>query len=137
MEKTSKKKFYMMAVPPIIIGIIVIIWILSMLLRPKIDYTAMAIELKQYAYSYDNVKKIDASDNNTYQIVVLNEPWYAASERDKLVFCKKMNEGITAIGWKYKAIKDNQIAYVYYYDEDGINIAEPGKWLTTESKILH
>ena len=137
MEKTSKKKLYMLLVPLIAIGVIMVIWILSMLLKPKVDYDAMAKELTQYANTYENVNKIDANNNYTYQITVSNEVWYSASEKDKLTFCNKMNEGITAIAWKYKAIKENQIASVYYYDEDGIKIAEPGKGFTLESNILH
>ena len=48
LEKTSKKKLYMLLVPLIAIGVIMVIWILSMLLKPKVDYEAMAKELTQY-----------------------------------------------------------------------------------------
>jgi len=137
MDKTQKIKFYKLVIPAIIVGIIMIVWIISMLLKPKIDYTAMATDLLKYAYTFDNVQNMEAVSNSMFNITVKNDAWYASSERDKMLFCKKLNEGIISICWKYKAIKDTQIAYVYYYDEDGIKIAEPGKGLTTESIILH
>lgn len=137
MDRTQKNKFYKLVIPAIIVGIIMITWIISMLLKPKIDYTAMATDLIKYAYAFENVQNIESVNNSTYNITVKSDEWYNASEKDKIMFCKKMNEGVTSICWKYKAIKDTQIAYIYYYDADGIKIAEPGEGLTLESKILH
>jgi len=48
-----------------------------------------------------------------------------------------VNETLTVICQKYNAIRDIEIAHVYYFDEDGIKIAEPGKGVTLESTILH
>lgn len=137
MEENKKKSPYGLYGVLIFIGILLVIWIISMLTKPKIDYTAMATDLTRYAYTFDNVSNIEATNNSLYTITVKSDSWYAASERDKMLFCKKLNEGITAICWKYKAIQDTQIAYINYYDEDGIKIAEPGKGMTLESTILH
>lgn len=135
-EKVSKKHL-IIRWTAVVIGLIIAGIMIMQLFKPKIDYEAMATDLTKYAYTFDKVSKIEASDNNLYTITVKSDSWYSASERDKMLFCKKLNEGITSICWKYKAIRDTQIAYVYYYDEDGIKIAEPGKGLTLESKILH
>lgn len=137
MEEKVSKKHLIIRWTAVIIGLIIAGIMIMQLFKPKIDYEAMATDLTRYAYTFDNVSNIQASNNSSYTITVKSDSWYAASERDKMLFCKKMNEGITSICWKYKAIKDTQKAYIYYYDEDGINIAEPGKGFTLESIILH
>lgn len=137
MSEAKKKNGYLLIILVSVIIIIVSIVILVRLSKPKIDYDAMAKELLQYVYTFDKVKDIEVTSDDIYKITVANDPWYAASERDKMVLCKKLNEGVTVICQKYKIIKDTQRAYVYYYDEDGIKIAEPGDGLTLESKILH
>lgn len=137
MEEAKKKKPYGLWVALILIGVAIFIWIISMLLKPKIDYDSMAKELLNYAYTFDNVDKIEAIDDDIFRVTVKSDSWYVANERDKKVFCKKINEGITVICQKYNAIKDTQVAYIYYYDEAGIKIAEPGKGFTLESTIIH
>jgi len=137
MEEVKRKKPYGLWVALILIGVIIVIWIVSMLLKPKIDYDSMAKELFNYAYTFDNVDKIEAVDDDIFHITVKSDPWYIASEKDKMIFCKKMNEGITLICQKYKTIRDIDRAAVYYYDSKGIKVAEPAKAVTLESKILH
>ena len=64
--------------------------------------------------------------------------WYHAEDKDKLIYCKAVNQTITAICQKYKAIKDTERANVYYYDEYGVLLAEPSETsYTLESNILH
>lgn len=137
MEEAKRKKPYGLWAALILIGVVIVIWIISMLLKPKIDYDSMAKELLNYAYTFDNVDKIEAIDDDIFHVTVKSDPWYAASEKDKMIFCKKMNEGITVICQKYKVIRDIDRAAVYYYDGKGIKVAEPGKGVTLESKILH
>ena len=137
MSDEKKKKVYLLLIFVFTAIIIVSVVTLIRLSKPKIDYDAMAKELLQYVYTFDKVKDIEVPSDDIYNITIESDSWYAASERDKLLLCKKLNEGITVICQKYKIIKDTQIAYVYYYDEDGIKIAEPGKGFTLESIILH
>lgn len=137
MGEQKKKGFYLLLIFVFSAIIIASAIILVKLSKPKIDYDAMAEELLQYVYTYDKVKNIEVPSDSVYNITIASEPWYSSSERDKLLLCKTLNEGITVICQKYKIIKDTQIAYVNYYDEDGMKIAEPGNGLTLESKILH
>lgn len=137
MNEQKKKKVYLLLIFLFAVIIIASAVTLVRLSKPKIDYDAMAEELLQYVYTYDKVKNIEVPSDSVYNITIASDPWYSASERDKMLLCKNLNEGITVICQKYKIIKDTQRAYVYYYDEDGIKIAEPGEGLTLESKILH
>lgn len=137
MDKTNKKKLYALWAFLGLIGIAAIIWILSMLLKPKVDYESMAREITQYAAGLENIKDIRATSNSSFKITLESDSWYTGTEKDKMVFCKTVNEALTVICQKYKTIKDTQTAYVNYYDEDGIMIAEPKKGITLESKILH
>lgn len=137
MEERRKKKVYLLIILVSIVVIIASIITLTKVLKPKIDYDAMAEELLQYVYTYDKVKDIEVVSDSIYNLTIASDPWYSASERDKLLLCKTLNEGITVICQKYKIIKDTQIAYINYYDEEGIKIAEPGKGFTLESTILH
>ena len=137
MDKKNKKKLYTLWALLGIIGLGAIIWILSMLLKPKVDYESMAREVIQYAAKFENIKDIKATSNNSFKITLESDSWYAGTEKDKMVFCKNVNEALTVICQKYKTIKDTQTAYVNYYDEDGIMIAEPKKGITLESTILH
>ncbi len=137
MNEKEIKKHHIIRITAIAIGIVIAIMMIMTLFKPKIDYEAMATDLTNFAYSFNSVEKINADNNSSFNIIIKSNTWYAASERDKMILCKKLNEGITSICWKYKAIKDTQKAYIYYYDEDEIKIAEPGKGLTLESTILH
>jgi len=137
MDKTNKKKPYALWAFLGLIGVAAIIWILSMLLKPKVDYESMAREITQYAAELENIMDIKATSNSSFKITLESNSWYAGTEKDKMVFCKTVNEALTVICQKYKTIKDTQTAYVNYYDEDGIMIAEPKKGITLESAILH
>jgi hypothetical protein len=137
MDKTNKKKIYALWALLGLIGLAAIIWILSMLLKPKIDYESMGKEIMQYTSELENIKNIKATSDSSFKITLESDSWYAGTEKDKMVFCKNVNEALTVICQKYKTIKDTQTAYVNYYDEDGIMIAEPKKGITLESTILH
>jgi len=137
MDKLNKKKIYALWALLGLIGLAAIIWILSMLLKPKIDYESMGKEIMQYTSELENIKNIKATSDSSFKITLESDSWYAGTDRDKMVFCKTVNEALTVICQKYKTIKDTQTAYVNYYDEDGIMIAEPKKGITLESTILH
>lgn len=137
MNDEKKKGIYLLSI--VVLSLIILFSIITLvkMSRPKVDYDSMDKEIIQYVSKLDNIKDIKPNGDGAYKIVLESDSWYAGSERDKMVFCKNVNETLTVICQKYKEIKDTQIAYIYYYDEDGIKIAEPGKGLTLESKILH
>lgn len=137
MNDEKKKGIYLLSI--VVLSLIILFSIITLfkMSRPKVDYDSMDKEIIQYVSKLDNIKDIKPNGEGAYKIVLESDSWYAGSERDKMVFCKNVNETLTVICQKYKEIKDTQIAYIYYYDEDGIKIAEPGKGLTLESKILH
>lgn len=133
-EKTKWLIWIMFCIIVIIVSAIFIIYNTS----PKIDREAMATEIAQYVYGLDNVQDIEADGDSIFKITISGDSWYSTEEKDKMIYCKAVNQTITAICQKYKAIKDTQRAHVYYYDEYGILLAEPSDELfTLESKILH
>ncbi len=137
MNDEKRKGIYLLTI--VVFSLIILFSIITLfkMLKPKVDYDSMDKEIMQYVSNLDNIKDIKPNGDGAYKIVLESDSWYAGSERDKMGFCKSVNETLTVICQKYKEIKDTQIAYIYYYDEDGIKIAEPGKGLTLESKILH
>ena len=123
--------------------IFVIVIIISLVtlfnaLKPKVDYESMNKEIAQYIHGLDNIIDIEDTETGTYRIILSDEIWYSAEEKDKASYCLAVNTTITAICQKYKALKDTQKAYIYYYDESGVLIAEPSEKLySLESKILY
>lgn len=137
MNDEKKKRFYLLSIVVSVIIIVVSITVLIKMSSPKVDYDSMNKEIMQYVSKLDNIKDIKPNGDGIYKIMLESDSWYAGSERDKMVFCKNVNETLTVICQKYKAIRDTQRVDVYYYDEDRIKIAEPGKGNTLESIILH
>lgn len=137
MNDEKKKKLYLLLIIVLSIIIVTCITTLIKMSSPKVDYDSMNKEITQYVSKLDNIKDIKPNGDGIYKIMLESNSWYAGSERDKMVFCKNVNETLTVICQKYKAIRDTQRADVYYYDEDRIKIAEPGKGNTLESIILH
>lgn len=137
MSDEKKKKLYIFSILVSVVIIVISIVTLIRLSSPKVDYDSMNKEIMQYVSKLDNIKDIKPNSDGIYKIMLENDSWYAGSEKDKMVYCKTVNEALTVICQKYKAIKDTQRVNVYYYDEDRINIAEPGKGNTLESTILH
>ncbi len=137
-ENTAKNKRYFVF---IIISIVIIIASLIKIWKtfnPGIDYQSMNNEITEYLNGLNNIKKIESDEAGTYRITLDDEIWYAAEEKDKAGYCLAVNTTITAICQKYKALKDTQKAYIYYYDESGVLIAEPSEKLySLESKILY
>lgn len=133
-EKKKYALWILFCIIAIIVSAIFIIYNTS----PKIDREAMATEIAEYVYGLDNVQDIKADGDSIFKITIIGDSWYHAEEKDKLIYCKAVNQTITAICQKYKAIKDTERASVYYYDEYGVLLAEPSeKSYTLESKILH
>ena len=107
-------------------------------LKPKVDYESLNKEIAQYIHGLDNIIDIENTETGTYKITLDDKIWYSAEEKDKASYCLAVNTTITAICQKYKALKDTQKAYIYYYDESGVLIAEPSEKLySLESKILY
>ncbi|MBS5631271.1 MAG: hypothetical protein KHX45_20715 [Clostridiales bacterium] len=122
----------------IVLCIIVIIIGLAILLKPKVDYESMNNEIMEYVNGLENIKEINSDKAGIYKLTLEDSIWYAAEEKDKAGYCLAVNTTITAICQKYKALKDTQKAYIYYYDESGVLIAEPSEKLySLESKILY
>lgn len=137
MSDEKKKKLYMLSILVSVIVIVISIATLVRMSKPKVDYDSMNKEIVQYVSKLDNIKDIKPNGDGIYKIMLESDSWYAGSEKDKMVFCKTVNEALTVICQKYKAVKDTQRVDVYYYDEDRIKIAEPGKGNTLESIILY
>lgn len=137
MNDEKKKKLYLLSILVSVIVIVISIVTLVRMSKPKIDYDSMDKEIMQYVSKLDNIKDIKPNGDGIYKVMLESASWYAGTENDKMVFCKNVNEALTVICQKYKAVSDTQRVDVYYYDEDRIKIAEPGKGNTLESKILH
>lgn len=137
MSDEKKKKLYLLSIIASIVIIVISIVIIIKVSRPKVDYDSMAKEILQYTSQLENVVHVKAVSDSIFDITLEGDSWYSGSDRDKRKFCKSVNETLTVICQKYKVIRDIEIAHVYYYDEDGIKIAEPGKGVTLESTILH
>lgn len=137
MSDEKKKKLYLLSILVSVIIIVVSIITLIRMSSHKVDYESMNKEIMQYVNKLDNIKDIKPNGDGIYKIMLESDSWYAGTEKDKMVFCKNVNEALTVICQKYKAVRDTQRVDVYYYDEDRIKIAEPGKGNTLESIILH
>ncbi|RFZ78777.1 hypothetical protein DS742_11740 [Lacrimispora amygdalina] len=137
MNDEKKKGLYLLSIVASSLIIIFSITTLIKMSSHKVDYDSMNKEIMEYVSKLDNIKDIKSNGDGIYKIMLESDSWYAGMERDKMVFCKNVNETLTVICQKYKAIRDTQAVDVYYYDEDGIKVAEPGKGVTLESKILH
>lgn len=137
MSDENKKKLYLLSA---VVSSIIIVFSIMTLIKmssPKVDYDSMNKEIMQYVNKLDNIKDIKSNGDGIYKIMLKSDSWYSGADRDKMVFCKNVNETLTVICQKYKAVRDTQRVDVYYYDEDSIKIAEPGKGNTLESIILH
>ncbi len=133
-KKNNNLKWILVAAAIVVVLTVVII----RLLTPKVDYVAMGTEIRQYTDQLENIKDIEANGDKIFKITLESDSWYAGTEKDKMVYCKNVNQTLTVICQKYKTVNERQRADVYYYDEDGILIAEPSdKGYTLESKILH
>jgi hypothetical protein len=133
-EKKKYALWILFCIIVIIVSVIFIIYNTS----PKIDREAMATEIAEYVYGLDNVQDIKADGDSIFKITITGDSWYHAEDKDKLIYCKAVNQTITAICQKYKAIKDTERANVYYYDEYGVLLAEPSETsYTLESNIIH
>lgn len=86
MNDEKKKKVYLLFIFVFAAIIIVSVVIIFHALKPKVDYEAMVTEMCEYVYKYDNVTDIKAVSERQYKITVKGDPWYNASERDKMVF---------------------------------------------------
>lgn len=134
----AEKKKWLVLILSFVIVIIISLVTLFNALKPKVDYESMNKEIAQYIHGLDNIIDIEDTETGTYQITLNDEIWYSAEEKDKASYCLAVNTTITAICQKYKALKDTQKAYIYYYDESGVLIAEPSEKLySLESKILY
>ncbi|XBX07058.1 hypothetical protein QMP26_02340 [Enterocloster clostridioformis] len=137
-EKTAKNKKYFVF---ILISIVIIIACLIKIWKtfnPGIDYQSMNNEITEYLNGLNNIKKIKSNEAGIYELTLEDGIWYSAEEKDKASYCLAVNTTISAICQKYKALKDTQKAYIYYYDESGVLIAEPSEKLySLESKILY
>jgi hypothetical protein len=134
MSDEKKKKLYLLW----IVASMVIIVILIRMSKQKVDFDSMTKNILQYTSQLENIVDVTAvGDDGIFDITLKGDSWYNGTDRDKRKFCKSVNETLTVICQKYKAIRDIEIAHVYYFDEDGIKIAEPGKGVTLESTILH
>ena len=133
-EKKKYALWILFCIIVIIVSVIFIIYNTS----PKIDREAMATEIAEYVYGLDNVQDIKADGDSIFKITITGDSWYHSEDKDKLIYCKAVNQTITAICQKYKAIKDTERANVYYYDEYGVLLAEPSETsYTLESNIIH
>lgn len=134
----AEKKKWLVLILFFVIVIIISLVTLFNALKPKVDYESMNNEITEYLNGLNNIKKIESNEAGTYRITLDDEIWYSAEEKDKASYCLAVNTTITAICQKYKALKDTQKAYIYYYDESGVLIAEPSEKLySLESKILY
>lgn len=134
----AEKKKWLVLILFFVIVIIISLVTLFNALKPKVDYESMNKEIAQYIHGLDNIIDIEDTETGTYRIILSDEIWYSAEEKDKASCCLAVNTTITAICQKYKALKDTQKAYIYYYDESGVLIAEPSEKLySLESKILY
>ena len=134
----AEKKKWLVLILFFVIVIIISLVTLFNALKPKVDYELMNKEIAQYIHGLDNIIDIEDTETGTYRIILSDEIWYSAEEKDKASYCLAVNTTITAICQKYKALKDTQKAYIYYYDESGVLIAEPSEKLySLESKILY
>ncbi len=134
----AEKKKWLVLIIFFVIVIIISLATLFNALKPKVDYESLNKEIAQYIHGLDNIIDIENTETGTYKITLDNEIWYSAEEKDKASYCLAVNTTITAICQKYKALKDTQKAYIYYYDESGVLIAEPSEKLySLESKILY
>lgn len=134
----AEKKKWLVLILFFVIVIIISLVTLFNALKPKVDYESMNKEIAQYIHGLDNIIDIEDTETGTYRIILSDEIWYSAEEKDKASYCLAVNTTITAICQKYKALKDTQKAYIYYYDESGVLIAEPSeKPYSLESKILY
>ncbi|MFR6219879.1 MAG: hypothetical protein ACLUKO_24530 [Enterocloster bolteae] len=134
----AEKKKWLVLILSFVIVIIISLVTLFNALKPKVDYESMNKEIAQYIHGLDNIIDIEDTETGTYKITLNDEIWYSAEEKDKASYCLAVNTTITAICQKYKALKDTQKAYIYYYDESGVLIAEPSEKLySLESKILY
>ncbi|ENZ40757.1 hypothetical protein [Enterocloster bolteae] len=134
----AEKKKWLVLILFFVIVIIISLVTLFNALKPKVDYESMNKEIAQYIHGLDNIIDIEDTETGTYRIILSDEIWYSAEEKDKASYCLAVNTTITAICQKYKALKDTQKAYIYYYDESGVLIAEPSEKLySLESKILY
>lgn len=134
----AEKKKWLVLILFFVIVIIISLVTLFNALKPKVDYESMNNEITEYLNGLNNIKKIESNEAGTYRITLDDEIWYSAEEKDKASYCLAVNTTITAICQKYKALKDTQKVYIYYYDESGVLIAEPSEKLySLESKILY
>ena len=134
----AEKKKWLALIIFFVIVIIISLVTLFNALKPKVDYESMNKEIDQYIHGLDNIIDIEKTETGTYKITLDDEIWYSAEEKDKASYCLAVNTTITAMCQKYKALKDTQKAYIYYYDESGVLIAEPSEKLySLESKILY
>lgn len=134
----AEKKKWLALIIFFVIVIIISLVTLFNALKPKVDYESMNKEIDQYIHGLDNIIDIENTETGTYKITLDDEIWYSAEEKDKASYCLAVNTTITAMCQKYKALKDTQKAYIYYYDESGVLIAEPSEKLySLESKILY
>lgn len=125
----AEKKKWLVLILFFVIVIIISLVTLFNALKPKVDYESMNKEIAQYIHGLDNIIDIEDTETGTYRIILSDEIWYSAEEKDKASYCLAVNTTITAICQKYKALKDTQKAYIYYYDESGVLIAEPSEKL--------
>ena len=138
-KQTNKRKmFYLFAIVGSFIVIMICIGIISKMMKPKVDYEGLYRDINAYTSQLENITDVVDKGDGIFNITLKNDSWYAGSEHYKMVYCKNVNKNITFLCQKYQLIKDTEWAAIYYYDEDGINIAEPSKkGYDLESNILH
>lgn len=136
MNKNKTKRLYVFI---IFVSIIVIAYSSFILYRaygPRPDYETFYSNLSHLSEEISNIESIEMISDGVIYVYIDDSSWVGASNLDKASYCKNINELITAYCQKDNIINSNQIALVYYYNDDGIVLAEP-KTLSLESNILY
>lgn len=93
----AEKKKWLVLILFFVIVIIISLVTLFNALKPKVDYESMNKEIAQYIHGLDNIIDIEDTETGTYRIILSDEIWYSAEEKDKASYCLAVNTTITAI----------------------------------------
>ncbi|MDF2609085.1 MAG: hypothetical protein K0R92_559 [Lachnospiraceae bacterium] len=136
MEITNKKLWKIgLILWGIIISILIIIFIICIILKPKPDVNGFSTAIETYLSNNDNIIDLDYIDDDIYKITV-SDVWYNSSEIEKIKFCNSIRNVFTTYAWEFNIISDSKLIYIYFYDKDQIKVAQPG-FALDDYEILH
>lgn len=133
-KKASNLTTWIVSALIILIGGCIIYTILyNAFFKPQPDYDNYFKAIDTYLNTSDAITYYEA-EGNRVNLYVDSNIWNASSKQEKAEFCYITNEALSKYCVFYNI--DEYMAYVYYYTEKGVKVAEP-KSMSLESEILY